>query len=134
MASTRPHGSVTRPRPKFLNFARISFPVGAVASIGHRISGIVLACALPVAVLALQRSLRSEAEFDSLTDALRSPAGRAALVLIAWASAHHVFAGIRHLLMDVGVGASLAAGRASAYAALLAAIAIAGAAVLVALA
>lgn len=115
-----------RARPKFLNFARIQFPVGAIASICHRISGIVLACALPFAILALQRSLQSETEFASLTAALRSPAGRGALVLLAWASAHHVFAGIRHLLMDVGVGASLAAGRASAYAALGTAIALAG--------
>jgi succinate dehydrogenase / fumarate reductase cytochrome b subunit len=105
-------------RPKFLNFARISFPVGAVASIGHRISGIVLACALPFAVLALQRSLENEAEFASLVDRLRSPVGRAAFVLLAWASAHHVFAGIRHLLMDVGIAASLPAARASAYASL----------------
>jgi succinate dehydrogenase / fumarate reductase cytochrome b subunit len=115
-------------RPKFLNFALIRFPVGAVASIGHRISGIVLACALPAAILALHRSLRGEAEFISLADALRSPAGRAALVLLVWASAHHVFAGIRHLLMDVGVGASLTAARASAYAALGAALALAAAA------
>jgi succinate dehydrogenase / fumarate reductase cytochrome b subunit len=122
---------VARARPKFLDFARIQFPVGAVASIGHRISGIVLACALPFAVLALQRSLRSEAEFDSLAHALRSPAGRAALVLLAWASAHHVFAGLRHLLMDVGVGASLTAGRTSAYAVLGAALALAGAALVV---
>jgi succinate dehydrogenase / fumarate reductase cytochrome b subunit len=123
---------VARARPKFLNFARIRFPVGAVASIGHRISGVLLACALPFAVLALQRSLRSEAEFASLAETLRSPAGRAALVLLAWAAAHHVFAGMRHLLMDVGVGASLAAGRASAYAALGAALALACAALVVA--
>ncbi len=123
-----------RARPKFLNFARISFPVGAVASIGHRVSGVVLACALPFAVLALQRSLRSDAEFALLADGLRSPAGRAALVLLAWASAHHVFAGIRHLLMDVGVGASLAAGRASAYAALGTALALGAAAALLAIA
>ncbi len=129
MAIMRPHVRVSR--PKFLNFARIQFPVGSVASIGHRISGIVLACALPFAVLALRRSLRSEAEFASLIDALRSPAGRAALVVLAWASAHHVFAGIRHLLMDVGVGASLPAARASAYAALGAAIALAAAALVV---
>jgi succinate dehydrogenase cytochrome b subunit len=123
---------VARARPKFLNFARIRFPVGAVASIGHRISGILLACALPFAVLALQRSLRSEAEFASLADTLRAPLARAALVLLAWAAAHHVFAGMRHLLMDVGVGASLAAGRASAYAALGAALVLACAALVVA--
>lgn len=118
-------------RPRFLNFARISFPVGAVASIGHRISGIVLVCLLPFAVLALELSLEGEDAFSALAQKLQSPAGRFLLALIAWASAHHLFAGIRHLLMDVGIGSSLAAGRASAYAALLAA-ALVGAAALLA--
>ena len=116
-------------RPIFLNFARLRFPVGAIASIGHRISGIVLACALPFAVLLFERSLRSEAAFASLLEAFLSPAGRVGLVVLAWACAHHLFAGIRHLLMDAGVGASLSAGRRSAYAALAAGFAIAGAAV-----
>ena len=118
-------------RPRFLDFARISFPVGAVASIGHRISGVVLVCLLPFAVLALELSLEGADGFLSLVPTLQSPAGRFVLALVAWASAHHLFAGIRHLLMDVGIGSSLAAGRASAYAALLAA-ALVGAAALLA--
>lgn len=119
-------------RPVFLNLARIRFPVGAVASIGHRISGMVLVCALPFAVLALERSLSTEEAFSSLLEALRSPLGRAAMVLIAWACAHHLLAGIRHLLSDVGVGASLAASRRSAHAVLIGAAAIAAAAALLA--
>jgi succinate dehydrogenase / fumarate reductase cytochrome b subunit len=120
-------------RPTFLDFRRIRFPIGAVTSIGHRISGLVLACALPFVLLAFERSLRSGAGFDSLVEALRSPIGRAALVLLAWASAHHLFAGIRHLLMDVGVGASLTPARASAYGALGAALLIAAATVVLVL-
>jgi succinate dehydrogenase / fumarate reductase cytochrome b subunit len=112
-------------RPVFLNFARIRFPVGALASIGHRISGMVLVCALPLALLMLERSLQSEAAFASFLEAFRSPAGRAGLVVLAWACAHHLFAGIRHLLMDAGVGAALSAARRSAWAALAAALAIA---------
>lgn len=105
-------------RPVFLNFARIRFPVGAVASIGHRISGVLLVCALPFAILALERSLADEPAFAAFLEGFRSPAGRIALLVIAWAAAHHLFAGIRHLLMDVGIGSGLGAGRASAYAAL----------------
>jgi succinate dehydrogenase / fumarate reductase, cytochrome b subunit len=112
-------------RPTFLNFARIAFPPGALASIGHRISGLALACALPFAVLMLQRSLQSEAAFGSLMAIFQAPAGRIALVGLAWACAHHLFAGIRHLLMDVGIGSSLSAGRRSAYAVLGAALAVA---------
>ncbi len=105
-------------QPRWLNFARIRFPIGAVASIGHRISGVILACALPFAVWALQASLAGEERFTALMYEFRSPFGRAVLALIAWACAHHFFAGIRHLLTDVGIGASLPAARASAYAAL----------------
>jgi succinate dehydrogenase / fumarate reductase, cytochrome b subunit len=106
-------------RPVFLNFARIQFPVGAVASIGHRLSGVLLVLALPLAVLALQRSLAGEVAFFALAGWARVPAA-----LLAWACAHHLFAGIRHLLMDVGIGASLSAARRSAYAALITATAI----------
>jgi succinate dehydrogenase / fumarate reductase, cytochrome b subunit len=94
--------------------------VGAVASIGHRISGVLLVLMLPFAVLGLERSLRGEAAFYAIDGWLRLPAA-----LAAWACAHHVFAGIRHLLTDVGIGASLPAARASAYAALIAAAAVA---------
>ncbi|HEX8013020.1 MAG TPA: succinate dehydrogenase, cytochrome b556 subunit [Casimicrobiaceae bacterium] len=115
-------------RPVFLNLARIRYPVGALASIGHRISGLVLVLVLPFAVLALERSLSDEAAFFFAIEAIRSPLGRAAIVLIAWAGAHHLLAGIRHLLSDVGVGASLATSRRSAYAVLIAGALVAGAA------
>lgn len=115
-------------RPTFLNFARLRFPVGAVASIGHRISGLMLVCALPFSVVALERSLAGPAAFANLMQGLQSPAGRVALAGAAWASAHHLLAGIRHLLMDVGIGSSLAAARASAF------VTIIGAALLTALA
>jgi len=96
--------------------SRIRFPVGAIASIGHRISGLVLAASLPFAVLALQESLGNEGAFDPFPGSLP---WRAVLVLLAWACAHHLFAGIRHLLSDVGIGSSLPAARRSAYAALI---------------
>jgi succinate dehydrogenase / fumarate reductase cytochrome b subunit len=105
-------------RPVFLSLARIRFPVGAVASIGHRLSGMLLVLLLPLAVLALERSLRAEAGL--VVDGwLRLPAA-----LVAWASAHHLLAGVRHLLTDVGIGSSLRAARTSAYAVLVAAAAV----------
>jgi succinate dehydrogenase / fumarate reductase cytochrome b subunit len=106
-------------RPVFLSLARLRFPVGAVASIGHRISGVVLVIALPFAVLLLERSLQADAAPFALQGWMRLPAA-----LLAWAAAHHLFAGIRHLATDVGIGASLPAARRSAYAALLGAAAI----------
>jgi succinate dehydrogenase / fumarate reductase cytochrome b subunit len=106
-------------RPVFLDFRRLRFPVGAIASIGHRISGVMLVLALPLAVVALEYSLRDQATFDALAGWIRLPA-----VLLAWACAHHLLAGIRHLLSDVGLGASLPAARRSAFAVLAAAAAV----------
>lgn len=117
-------------RPRFLDFARIRFPVGAVASIAHRISGVLLVALLPLAVLALERSLRAEDAFTSLMQEAQSLPGRIVLLVLAWAAGQHLFAGVRHLLMDIGIGSSLAAGRASAYAVLGAAALVAGAALL----
>ncbi len=107
-------------RPVFLNFARIRFPVGAIASIGHRISGVLLALSLPFVVYALQVSLRSPSALSSFMAALRTFPGRIALVVFAWACAQHLFAGVRHLLTDAGIGSALSAARRSAYAVLIA--------------
>ena len=40
-------------RPVFLDLRHIQMPVGALASIGHRISGVVLAIGVPVVVYLL---------------------------------------------------------------------------------
>jgi succinate dehydrogenase / fumarate reductase cytochrome b subunit len=117
-------------RPRFLDFSRIRFPVGALASIAHRISGVVLVTALPFAVFLLGRSLEGEEAFSTVLEKFQSPLGRVALFVFAWASAQHLLAGVRHLLMDVGIGSSLAAGRASAYAVLGAAALVTGAVLL----
>lgn len=88
-----------------------------MASIGHRVSGVALVIALPFAVLALQRSLEGEGvSFGGWM--------RLAAALLAWAAAHHLFAGIRHLLLEAGIGSALHPARRSAYAAIIAAAAI----------
>lgn len=102
------------PRPVFLDLRRIGLPIGAIASLLHRVSGILLVLALPTAALWFERSLASAEAFESARAALGSWPGRLALVLLAWALAHHVLAGVRHLLMDSGVGTRLPAARRSA--------------------
>lgn len=120
----------THAAPKFLNLFRIRFPVGAIASIGHRVSGVLLLVSLPFLALALDQSLRGEAEFEALRAAVSDPLRALLLVFVVWATAHHVLAGVRHLLMDIGVGAGLAQARTSAFAAIVTALIVAlGAAV-----
>ncbi|WP_407280947.1 succinate dehydrogenase, cytochrome b556 subunit [Aromatoleum evansii] len=104
-----------------MNLSQIRFPVGAIASIGHRVSGVLLLVSLPLLALALDRSLRSESEFEALRDLVSEPWRALLLVILVWAAAHHVLAGVRHLLMDIGVGSRLSPARTSAWAAIVAA-------------
>ncbi len=113
-------------RPVFLNLWRIKFPITAIVSILHRISGVLIFLFLPIALYLLSQTLNSQASFDQITNSLTTHVG---LQLILWvlvvAVFGHLFAGIRHLLMDAGIGESLPAGRVSAWGVLILAILIA---------
>ena len=50
-------------RPVFLDPTQLQMPVGALSSILHRVSGILLASGVPFGVYLLDRSLRDEQGF-----------------------------------------------------------------------
>lgn len=104
--------------PHFLGLFQIRFPVGAVCSIAHRISGVILAVSVPLLIFALHRSLAGPEGFATVVTTLATAAGKAASVLLAWALGHHALAGVRHILKDVDVGASLGSARRTAWLAL----------------
>lgn len=109
----RPAGA-SRPRPRFLALHLISFPPGAVASIAHRVSGLLLVLATPLAAYAFARSLEDPQGYAAIASWARTLPVRLAGAALGAALAYHLLAGVRHLLMDAGVGGSLRAGRASA--------------------
>jgi succinate dehydrogenase / fumarate reductase cytochrome b subunit len=100
-------------------------PVGALTSIGHRISGVVLAASVPAAAYLLGLSLDDEAGFAQVTALFRQFAFKAVAVIVVWALAHHVLAGVRHLLTDVDIGSPLRVARRSAWFVNLAGVAVA---------
>ncbi|HEX6136032.1 MAG TPA: succinate dehydrogenase, cytochrome b556 subunit [Casimicrobiaceae bacterium] len=102
-------------RVVFLNLAQIGMPVGAVTSILHRISGVLLALAIPVAAWLFARSLSGSEGYRDTADLLGLPAVKLAGIACTWALAHHLLAGIRHMLMDVDAGSRLASARQSAW-------------------
>jgi succinate dehydrogenase / fumarate reductase cytochrome b subunit len=112
-------------RPVFLDLMRIQMPVGALTSIGHRISGVVLAASVPVAVYLLGLSLGDAVGFAQMTALFAQFAFKAAVVLAVWALAHHVLGGVRHLLSDVDIGSPLRVARRSAWFVNLAGVAVA---------
>jgi succinate dehydrogenase / fumarate reductase cytochrome b subunit len=102
-------------RPIYLNLLEIHLPVGGVVSILHRVSGVVLILALPAVLFLLDLSLQSEQQYQTVTALLATPAMQAAGVVLVWFLAHHLLAGIRHLLLDLDIGIDRDAARRSAW-------------------
>ena len=105
-------------RPKFLNLFQVSYPPGAIASIAHRVTGVLLAVATPIVAYAFTRSVAGPEGFAEIVRWARAIPIRLALAVLVAALVYHLLAGVRHLLMDAGIGSSLRAGRGSARAVL----------------
>ena len=102
-------------RPVFFNLTRIQMPVGAITSIAHRVTGVVLALGLPFFLYVLYLSLDSAQSYEHLMRIAGTGLFKVALVAFIWALSHHLLAGVRHLLMDIGIGSHLVEARRSAW-------------------
>lgn len=101
-------------RPVNLDLTTIHFPVTAIISIMHRLSGIAVFILLPFMLYLLQESLQSQESFNMLQFML----GHAWVKLIVWifssALFFHFMAGVRHIIADIGYGEEIATGRKTA--------------------
>ena len=98
-------------RPKNLNLFTIHFPIPAIVSILHRISGIVLFLAIPFVLWGLNLSLSSADDFDNVRQFFTTPFAKLIIWCLLAPFIYHFVAGIRHLLMDVNIGDTLKSGR-----------------------
>ena len=98
-------------RPVNLDISTIKLPAAALVSILHRVSGIVLFAVVALLLWMLDNSLASKQGFADVAAVFTSVPAK----LILWASLaaliYHLLAGVRHLLMDLGIGESLEGGR-----------------------
>lgn len=108
-------GDLRRPRAVFFNLLQIQLPVGALTSITHRVTGVLLVLNIPVGAYLLDLSLRSPEGYAEVVALFDKAAVKGGALVMLWALAHHLLAGIRHLLMDIDVGSKLPAARRSAW-------------------
>lgn len=103
-------------RPINLDLTKFHFPPMAIVSIAHRISGVILFLFIPLMLYLLSRAIISPTTFTNLQLSL---ANRVWMKFWVWvmlsAAIVHLFAGIRHLIMDLGVGESVPVARRTAY-------------------
>lgn len=106
---------LNKTRPINLQLTTIKFPLPAIASILHRASGVILVIMIPFLLFLLQASLASEDSFGGVQTLLSHPVTKFVFWGILSSLGYHLVAGIRHLLMDVGVGESKSGGRRGAF-------------------
>ncbi len=104
-----------REGPIYLNLLRIRMPVTAWVSIAHRLSGVLLFLAIPLMAFLLDRSLSSESGYQWVVDLAATVWFQIPLGLVLWSVIHHLFAGIRFLLIDIDIGVELASAKTSAW-------------------
>nr|WP_219737377.1 MULTISPECIES: succinate dehydrogenase, cytochrome b556 subunit [Pseudomonas] len=103
--------AVKSQRPVNLDLRTIKLPITGVTSFLHRVSGIILFLGLGIMLYALGKSLGSEEGYVEVKACLTSPLAK----FVAWgllsALLYHLVAGVRHLIMDMGIGETLEGGR-----------------------
>ncbi len=94
--------NVKKQRPVNLDLQTIRFPITAIASILHRVSGVITFVAVGILLLLLGTSLFSPAGFLTAAPIMNSFFVKFIMWGILPALAYHAVVGIRHLLMDFG--------------------------------
>jgi succinate dehydrogenase / fumarate reductase cytochrome b subunit len=102
-------------RPKYYDLNLAHLPPPGLVSILHRVAGALLFFPiLPVILYLLHDTLVSEARFERWHQLFAHPAVKLAVIGAAWLYAHHFFAGIRFLLLDLHIGIDKVPARTSA--------------------
>lgn len=108
--------SLTTRRPRFLDLRKIKLPLPGVVSILHRVSGVLLVMAIPAGIYLLELSLDSEQGYHQAVEYTHTPLFRLAATLMLWSLSHHLFAGIRFLLLDLDIAIERSQARATSVA------------------
>ena len=98
-------------RPVYLDPLGYKYPIAAFASLTHRITGVLLFPAIAYLLWLLGLALQSPEGFDRVKVILDAPVPKLVLLLVLVSLAYHLFAGVKHLVMDLHYWDSLQAGR-----------------------
>jgi succinate dehydrogenase / fumarate reductase cytochrome b subunit len=92
-------------RPKYYDLNLLNLPMPGLVSIFHRITGVAMFLFLiPLVLFILQTTLSSEAGFAAWKGYFANPLVKLIVVGFVWAFMHHLFAGLRYLLLDLHIG------------------------------
>lgn len=90
---------------------RFAWPVMALASITHRITGVIVFVCIGFGLYALDLSLSSESGFVALTELLGTPFAKLVSFVALAGLGYHFVAGIKHMFQDMEMGETLEGGK-----------------------
>lgn len=102
--------SVNNKRPVNLDLGTISMPITAYTSILHRISGVALFVGVGILMWLLDVSLSNEDGFNQVRAIFDSFVCKVIVWGVLIALIYHTAAGVKHLIMDVGIGETMEGG------------------------
>ena len=108
-------GKMRTERPVFLSLFSFAWPVTAIASIAHRLTGIGLFVGIAFLLWLLDLALSSEGGFAEAGRVMSLPLAKLVVLFILANLIYHILAGVKHLLMDLHVGDSFEAASRSAW-------------------
>lgn len=94
----------SRPVSLTLNPFKFSWPFTALASITHRLTGVALFGVLLGALYLMQLALSSPAGFAEAKALLAETWIKVIVLVVLAALVYHIFAGLKHLLLDFHIG------------------------------
>ena len=107
---------VNKNRPVNLDIATFRLPITAYVSILHRVSGVANVFISLALIWLLSQSLASEDSYEYVIELTNLTFVKVVLFLILANLIYHSCAGMRHLIMDMGVGEdSFKSGKISAF-------------------
>ncbi len=105
---------MTDKRPVNLDIGTIDLPLPALASITHRITGVILVAGAAILLWLLDESLSSEEGFNAVMSLGDSFFAKLVVWGVLSVLIYHSVAGIKHLIMDLGYGETLEGGQTGA--------------------
>ena len=109
--------SAPKQRPKYYDLNLAHLPPPGLVSIFHRISGLALFFpVLPALLWVLGSALGSEQGHAQWREFFSRTPVKVAMLGVVWLYAHHFWAGLRYLALDMHWGIAKAPARATAYA------------------
>lgn len=97
-------------RPTNLDLGSFKYPLPAITSLLHRISGAVIFVGVALLLYMLDLSLQSAAGFERVQELLDHTLAKLIVWVVLAGLLYHLIAGLKHLLMDLGIGETMKGG------------------------